>query len=142
MDHTSLLLNLGKFSFQAAQTTEDRRGLGVDGNQIGCFFKGAKILFSFLKAAFTEGVNTNSDRGLRHVVEEAGLSWREAKTRIDNEDWQAELEANRQAMYAFGSWGVPTFRLLDARGNTIVWAGGQDRLWLIAREIQRVLIQA
>jgi 2-hydroxychromene-2-carboxylate isomerase len=100
------------------------------------------LISAFLKAAFTEGVNTNRDRGLRHVVEEAGLSWREAKALIGNEEWQAELEANRQAMYAFGSWGVPTFRLLDARGNTVVWAWGQDRLWLIAREIQRVLIQA
>ena len=45
-------------------------------------------------------------------------------------------------MYGFGSWGVPTFRLLDARGNTVVWAWGQDRLWLIAREIQRALVEA
>jgi 2-hydroxychromene-2-carboxylate isomerase len=75
-------------------------------------------------------------------LDRAGLSWREAQSVIDNDDWQEALEANRQAMYAFGSWGVPTFRLLDARGNTVVWAWGQDRLWLIAREIQRVLVQA
>ncbi len=100
------------------------------------------LISAFLRAAFSEGINTNRDRGLRHVVEEAGLSWREAQAVIGNEEWLAELEANRWAMYAFGSWGVPTFRLLDARGNTIVWAWGQDRLWLVAREIQRVLIQA
>jgi 2-hydroxychromene-2-carboxylate isomerase len=100
-------------------------------------------LFSeFFRAAFYRGVNTNKDAGLRKVVEAAGLSWQDAEAVIDNPDWQPRLEENRQAMYGFGSWGVPTFRLLDARGNTVVWAWGQDRLWLIAREIQRALVEA
>ena len=94
------------------------------------------------RAAFYRGVNTNKDAGLRKVVEAAGLSWQDAEAVIDNPDWQPRLEENRQAMYGFGSWGVPTFRLLDARGNTVVWAWGQDRLWLIAREIQRALVEA
>jgi len=100
------------------------------------------LLSEFLRAAFYRGVNTNKDSGLRQVVEAAGLSWQEAQTVIDNTDWQPRLEENRQAMYAFGSWGVPSFRLLDARGNTVVWAWGQDRLWLIARQIQRMLVEA
>lgn len=100
------------------------------------------LISAFFQAAFYRGVNTNCDAGMRHVVEEAGLSWNEALTIIDNQDWQEELEENRLSMYGFGSWGVPTFRLLDANGNTIVWAWGQDRLWLIAREIQRLLVQA
>ena len=100
------------------------------------------LLSEFLRAAFYRGVNTNKDSGLRQVVEGAGLSWQEAQAVIDNTDWQSRLEENRQAMYGFGSWGVPTFRLLDARGNTVVWAWGQVRLWLIAREIQRVLVGA
>ena len=100
------------------------------------------LLGEFLRAAFFRGVNTSRDQGLRDVVERAGLSWSEALAVIDNRDWEPLLEANRQAMYGFGSWGVPTFRLLDARGNTVVWAWGQDRLWLIARAIQRVLVEA
>ena len=100
------------------------------------------LLSEFLGAAFCRGVNTNSDRGLRQVVEAAGLSWDDAQAVIDSRDWEQRVEDNRQAMYGFGSWGVPTFRLLDARGNTVVWAWGQDRLWLIAREIQRVLVAA
>ncbi len=100
------------------------------------------LLSEFLRAAFYRGVNTSRDSGLRQVVEAAGLSWDDAQTVIDNKDWEQRLEDNRQAMYGFGSWGVPTFRLLDARGNTVVWAWGQDRLWLIAREIQRVLVAA
>jgi 2-hydroxychromene-2-carboxylate isomerase len=100
------------------------------------------LLSEFLRAAFFQGVNTNKDAGLRKVVEAAGLSWQDAQGVIDNPDWQPRLEENRKAMYDFGSWGVPSFRLLDARGNTVVWAWGQDRLWLIAREIQRVLVEA
>lgn len=100
------------------------------------------LISEFLRAAFYRGVNTSRDAGLQQVVEAAGLSWRDAETVIDNSDWQPRMEENRQAMYAFGSWGVPTFRLLDARGDTVVWAWGQDRLWLIAREIQRVLVEA
>jgi 2-hydroxychromene-2-carboxylate isomerase len=100
------------------------------------------LMSEFLRAAFRRGVNTNRDSGLRQVVEAAGLSWQAAQDVIDNTEWQQRLEANRLAMYGFGSWGVPTFRLLDARGGTIVWAWGQDRLWLIAREIQRALVEA
>jgi 2-hydroxychromene-2-carboxylate isomerase len=104
--------------------------------------KAVALISEFLQAAFYLGINTNRDSGLRKVVERAGLSWSEAQSVIDNDDWQPLLEQNRLAMYGFGSWGVPTFRLLDARGNTVVWAWGQDRLWLIAREIQRLLVQA
>lgn len=143
-----------------ADATREARALGLDfGNiydPIGepvrrCYSlfswaesQGREVaLFSeFFRAAFYRGVNTSKDAGLRQVVEAAGLSWQDAEAVIDNPDWQPRMEENRQAMYAFGSWGVPTFRLLDARGNTVVWAWGQDRLWLIAREIQRILIEA
>lgn len=104
--------------------------------------KATGLISEFLQAAFFRGVNTNRDSGLREVVERAGLSWSDAQSVIDNDDWQPLVEQNRLEMYGFGSWGVPTFRLLDARGNTVVWAWGQDRLWLIAREIERLLVQA
>ncbi len=101
--------------------------------------KGTELLSSFLHAAFFDGVNTNNDKGMRIVVENAGLSWSEAKPIMGNRDWEGELEANRLAMYDFGSWGVPSFRLFDADGNPVLELWGQDRLWLISREIQRLL---
>lgn len=104
--------------------------------------KHVALMGAFLKAAFRQGVNTNNDRGLRRVVEAAGLSWDEAQAVIDNDDWQAELEENRLRMLASGAWGVPSFRLLDSEGEEVCWAWGQDRLWLMAREIQRLLVQA
>ncbi len=49
------------------------------------------------------------------------------------------LKANRLAMYEFGSRGVPSYRLLDQSGKTVLALWGQDRLWLFAREIKRFL---
>lgn len=101
--------------------------------------KGTELLSSFLRAAFFEGTNINSQRGMQKVVEDAGLPWDEAAGIMGNRDWEAELETNRLAMYDFGSWGVPSYRLLDAGGTELLALWGQDRLWLFAREIQRVL---
>jgi len=101
--------------------------------------KGNALLSSFLQAAFFDAVNTNTDAGLRKVVETAGLSWEQAQSHLGNNDWEGELENNRLAMYEFGSWGVPSFRVLDAAGSVLLATWGQDRLWLVARVIQDAL---
>jgi len=98
---------------------------------------GIPLLASFLRHAFALGVNTNTDRGFRQVVEAAGLSWDDAKKHFDDTQWQAVLEDNRRSMYNSGLWGVPSYRLLDRSGTTLLEAWGQDRLWLVGREIRR-----
>ncbi len=103
--------------------------------------KEVALFSSFLRCAFAEGVNTNTENGLRRVVEMAGLSWTDAREQLGRDGWQEILEANRQAMYEAGLWGVPSFRLLDESGNPVLALWGQDRLWLFAREIQRLLQQ-
>ena len=103
--------------------------------------KGAALLSSFLSAAFAQGINTNNDRGLRQVVEKAGLDWASAKQIIGQDGWQEIVEDNRLAMYASGLWGAPSFRLLDADKNVVLALWGQDRLWLFEREIQNLLAQ-
>ena len=45
----------------------------------------------------------------------------------------------RLAMYGFGSWGVPSYRLYNARGEDELAVWGQDRLWLVAATIKRLL---
>ena len=101
--------------------------------------RGMELLRAFMHAAFHEGVNTNTEAGLRHVVESAGLDWEEARTQLDDTAWEAEIEANRVAMYELGLWGVPSFRLVKADGETALAVWGQDRLWLVSREIKRLL---
>lgn len=101
--------------------------------------KRIELMSSFLRAAFVEGRNTGCKRVLRKVVERAGLFWHEASVQLGKPGWEAMLEANREAMYAFNCWGVPGFRLLDEHGSTLATAWGQDRLWLVAEVLQRTL---
>lgn len=101
--------------------------------------RGNELLSSFLSAAFAQGINTNNNRGLRKVVEAAGLDWKEAQQHLGEPGWEQVLEENRLAMYDAGLWGVPSFRLLDEQGQQVLALWGQDRLWLFAREIQRQL---
>jgi 2-hydroxychromene-2-carboxylate isomerase len=99
--------------------------------------RGAELLAAFLRAAFAEGRDTGSDTGMRHVVERAGLDWQAARPHLDDPAWEPELEANRLAMYEMGLWGVPSFRLQGPAGEPDLALWGQDRLWLLGREIQR-----
>ncbi len=97
------------------------------------------MLSSFLSAAFAEGVNTNKESGLRYVVERACLEWDSAKQLVGQDGWQDTLEENRLAMYENGLWGAPSFRLLDRNNKVVLALWGQDRLWLVAKEIERLL---
>lgn len=103
--------------------------------------QGKEIEFfsSFLNCAFAQGVNTNSNKGLKTVIEKAGLNWTEAKGKLGKPGWESTFEENRLTMYQLGIWGVPSFRLMNDNGALIFATWGQDRLWLIAREIQRQL---
>jgi 2-hydroxychromene-2-carboxylate isomerase len=100
--------------------------------------QGDAFIAAFLRAAFSEGINTASDAGLRRVAERAGLAWEEARRHLDESGWESELEANRLVMIEeLGAWGVPSFRLRGPAGEADLCVWGQDRLWLVAREIQR-----
>jgi 2-hydroxychromene-2-carboxylate isomerase len=102
--------------------------------------RGAEYLSSFLRAAFAEGRRTGDDAGLRFVVERAGLEWPAARERLDGDEAHEELEQNRRALYEeLGLWGVPSYRLLDASGATLLSVWGQDRLWLVAATIREQL---
>ena len=100
--------------------------------------RAAELLLSFAGAAFAEGVDTGSDAGLRFVVERAGLSWSEAREHLDGESWRPELEENRRALLALGLWGVPSFCLRGAGGEALYSTWGQDRLWRVEQELQRL----
>jgi len=82
-------------------------------------------VLSFLRGVWAEGIDAGSDRGLRTIVERAGLSWAEAREALKDEAWRLTAEKNREELFALGLWGVPSFRV----GDTAVW--GQDRLWAV-----------
>lgn len=86
---------------------------------------GLAFTHAFLSSVWSEGVDAGSDRGMKRIVEAAGLNWADAREQIDTDDWRAVAEANRAEMMSYGLWGVPSFRV----GETAVW--GQDRLWVV-----------
>ncbi len=79
---------------------------------------------------WSQGVDAESDAGLRKLVVAAGMNWNRARRWLDDDQWQGDAEANRDAMMAAGSWGVPAFHLDDR----MIW--GQDRFALIERTLQ------
>ncbi len=99
--------------------------------------RACEYLLSFARAAFSQGVNTATNAGLRKVVTRAGLSWSEARRHLGSVEWNAELENNRQAMLDFGLWGVPSFRIVGQSGEGDFYTWGQDRIWLVERELRR-----
>jgi 2-hydroxychromene-2-carboxylate isomerase len=100
--------------------------------------RGDAYFAAFLRAAFADGIDTSCDSGMQWVVERAGLDWGEARQHLGLPGWESELEANRLTMISeLGSWGVPSFRLRGPAGEPDLCTWGQDRLWLVGREIQR-----
>ncbi|MGB0908309.1 MAG: DsbA family protein [Maricaulaceae bacterium] len=95
----------------------------------GC---GYDYVQSWLSGTWAEGIDAGSLKGLRIIVERAGLDWNAAKDIVGNDDWRSIAEANRAEMMDRGIWGVPSFRV----GETITW--GQDRLWVAEHALQKL----
>lgn len=87
--------------------------------------KGQEFVLSFMQGVWAEGIDAGSDKGLRKIVERAGLSWEGAQVALQHEAWRERAAANREELFAAGLWGVPSFKV----GNSTVW--GQDRLWAL-----------
>lgn len=98
--------------------------------------RGREYVLSFLSGVWAEAIPAGSTSGLKKIVTRAGLDWQVARRWLEDQAWRDEAERNREALFALGLWGVPTV----AVGDIAYW--GQDRLWLIEREIQKILGQA
>ena len=94
---------------------------------------GQRYVLSFMQGVWSEGLDAGSDRGLRAIAGRAGLPWDAAQLALQDEAWRATAEANREALFSLGLWGVPSFRV----GDTAVW--GQDRLWAVQATLLRQL---
>lgn len=97
--------------------------------------RAAEYLQSYLDAAFADGIDIGSRRGLRRVVERAGLPWREAAAHLGKDGWQAELESHLADMNALGLWGVPSHAVSGGAKPGLFSCWGQDRLWRVEAEI-------
>ena len=116
----------GRVNDPVGKPTERGLALMPLAEQLG---HGQAYLLSFMKGVWAEGIDAGSDRGLRRIVERAGLSWGEAQDALQQDRWREIAEDNRAEMFGLGLWGVPSFRV----NQLSVW--GQDRLWAVQQEI-------
>jgi 2-hydroxychromene-2-carboxylate isomerase len=87
-----------------------------------------------LRAAFADGIDLASDRGLVDVARRAGLDEKTVRAALADESWRPVAEANREALFAAGLWGAPSFRV---DGMPAHW--GQDRFWALEEDILRAI---
>jgi 2-hydroxychromene-2-carboxylate isomerase len=64
---------------------------------------------------------------LTPLIIDCGLDWAPAQAQLAQGIDTRHAEAQREALFAAGLWGVPSFRL----GGFSTW--GQDRLWMVER---------
>ena len=91
--------------------------------------KGQEFLESYARGVWAEGIRSDTDAGLRQLVERVGLDWRHAQGLLRSDDWRLWAQDNLADLYATGLWGVPSFTY----GELKVF--GQDRLDCIERAI-------
>ncbi len=91
--------------------------------------KEVELVASIGRGAWSEARDVADEEDLRVLVERAGVPWPGARAAIEGNVWREETEANREALYALGLWGVPTFEL----GDFVVW--GNDRLDMVERRL-------
>lgn len=77
------------------------------------------------QSIWAEGLDMRRDESLRSVFERCGLDWTPAAAKLAQGIDTKRAEANRQALFEAGLWGVPCFR----QGEFTTW--GQDRLWML-----------
>ena len=97
--------------------------------------KAVDFLLSFARAVNTEGIASQTDAGLRMIVERSGLNWARAQSLLDHESWRSSVEDNYSELYELGLWGVPCLQY----GDSLVW--GQDRVDVIEQAICRSITQ-
>ena len=94
----------------------------------------------YLKAAWMDGIDITTDKGLKQVVTDIGVDWQRARESMNNDVWESILETNVNDMLDAGLWGVPSFRIINNKkdGASVFSCWGQDRLWLVEREITKL----
>lgn len=107
-------------------------------------FAGAAVLHremefvtAYLSAAWFDGIDITTEKGLRQVVANAGFEWYALLKATQNTDWEATLADNLNTMLEHDLWGVPSFRVSGGNTDQAYACWGQDRIWRVESEISR-----
>ncbi len=99
--------------------------------------KDLAFITAYLQAAWFDGIDITSNRGLKQVVQNAGIDWDALMQATQGSDWQAILSANLEALTQANLWGVPSFRVSGGSVEAPFACWGQDRIWRVEDEISR-----
>lgn len=101
--------------------------------------KATEYLLSYSRGVNAEGIMSETDTGLKIIVERAGLNWQKARAILQDPEqcncWRDWAQEHQDELQQLGLWGVPTMRY----DNTVVW--GQDRIWVIEQAIRQHMLQ-
>ncbi len=98
--------------------------------------KGMDFVTAYLQAAWVDGVDITTHKGLRQVAANAGLDADQLAGTDNTAAWETVLQENLAAMLDENLWGVPSFRV--SGGNLAPFAcWGQDRIWRVENDIAR-----
>ena len=81
-----------------------------------------QFLESYARGVWSEGIRSETDKGLKVLVERVGLSWADARPLLADDNWREWAQSNQDELFSHELWGVPSF----VYGETKVF--GQDRL--------------
>ncbi|MCW9081789.1 MAG: DsbA family protein [Colwellia sp.] len=77
---------------------------------------------SFAEGVWAQGIHSETDSGLKLIVERCGLNWQSAKKHLDSDKWRVWAQKNLDELFGHHLWGVPSFKYRQ----TVVF--GQDKI--------------
>lgn len=129
---SKLGIDYGFVADPLGQGVENCYSLFAYAQSLGCE---QSFLLNYARGVNAQGIRSETDKGLKLIVQRSGMDWAHAKTLLQDPAtqtaWHQWAEDNRQQMLALGSWGVPTLQY----GDLVLW--GQDRLGLIEQAIRK-----
>lgn len=96
--------------------------------------KGMAFIGAYLQTAFAAGVDIDSKKGLRQVLDIAGLDWEATVSHNDSASRSEVLESNVSSMLDAGLWGVPSFRISSC-GEPDFCCWSPDRIWRVKHDL-------
>lgn len=98
---------------------------------------GFKYLENYARGVWAQGIRSDTDKGLKEIVERSGLNWQAAKVLLGDNSWRHWTQQNLAELYGEDMWGVPSFKYLN---NKLF---GQDRINCLERAVvQRYSVQS
>lgn len=90
-----------------------------------------ELVHSIAKGIWAEARDVSHIPDLVYLAGRAGIPEADVRAAIEGRNWKEKAQANRDALTAFGLWGVPSLQI----GGYTTW--GQDRIALLEAEIAR-----